>query len=93
MVDRKIPEPVNCSVTDERFVVPCSTLAGVIDNNIPGFSRAKGVFIQNLTNVNTGEASRSYVGIKSKAHPNGFLFNFCPFCGADISAPFMKGGA
>jgi hypothetical protein len=93
MVDREIAQPVMCSVTDGRFVVPCSTLMGVIDSYAPGFSRAKGVFIQNLTNMNTGQPSRAYIGIKSKAHPNGFLFNFCPFCGTDISAPFMKGGA
>ncbi len=90
MTDRTIPEPVNCTVKDGRFVVPCSTLAGVIDNNIPGFSKAKGVFIQQLSNRYTGKPARTYIGIKSKMHPRGFLFNFCPFCGGDISAPFMR---
>ena len=83
-------EKCDCNVRDGRFVEPCDALAGVIDNNIPGFSKAKGIFIQHLTNMKTLKPSRSYVGIKSKNHPNGLLFNVCPFCGVDISSPFMK---
>jgi len=86
---RKIPDPVNCSVREGLFVDPCSSLQAVIGNNVPGFSKAKGVFLQTLHSRTIHEMTRQYVGIKSKQHPNGFLFNFCPFCGTDISAPFM----
>jgi hypothetical protein len=41
------------------------------------------------TNLTTHEPSRSMVGLKCDAHKNGMLFNFCPICGTDISAPFM----
>ena len=78
-----------CRVRDGLFVEPCDGLEGIIDNNMPGFSKAKGVFIQHLTNRVTLKPARTYVGIKSKQHSNGILFNFCPFCGVDISAPFM----
>jgi hypothetical protein len=79
-----------CKVRDNRFVDPCETLSQTIDNNIPGFSKATGVFIQHLTNMKTFKPSRTYVGLKSKNFKNGLLFNFCPFCGEDISDPFMK---
>lgn len=80
----------DCHVRDGLFVEPCEGLDGIIDNNMPGFSKAKGVFIQNLTNRNTRKPSRTYIGIKSKKYANGILFNHCPFCGVDISAPFMQ---
>lgn len=79
---------IKCGVREGLFVEPCGALESVIDNNIPGFSKAKGVFISHLTNMTTMKPSRTYIGIKSKQRPNGFLFNFCPFCGTDISAPF-----
>ena len=82
------PEPVKCTVREGRFVDPCSSLSSVIDGY--GMGRAKGVFKSDLTNTKTWEPSRSYVGIKSKQHPNGFLFNFCPFCGTQIDAPFQE---
>ena len=50
----------------------------------------KGVFIQNLINMNTHKPSRTYVGLKSANFKNGILFNFCPFCGQKIDAPFAK---
>ena len=79
-----------CTVRDGRFVEPCVTLASNTDNHIPGFSKAKGIFRRELTNRKTLKPSRTYYGIRSKAHPNGFLFNVCPFCGEDISAPFTS---
>lgn len=79
---------IRCSVRDGLFVEPCETLARNTDNHAPGFSKAKGIFRQELTNMNTMKPSRTYYGIKSKAHPNGLLFNNCPFCGERIDAPF-----
>lgn len=81
--------PKNCTVRDGLFVEPCESLALNTDNNMPGFSKAKGIFRQELTNRNTLKPARTYYGVKSKAYPNGYLFNNCPFCGEDISAPFM----
>lgn len=83
-----------CTVTDGRFVEPCDGLEGIIDDYAPGFSRAKkGVFKRSLTNMKTGQPSRSMVGIKTKRYPNGILFNCCPFCGKRIDAPFLENEA
>lgn len=80
-----------CTVRDGMFVEPCMTLEDAVDNNAPGFSRAKGVFCQVLTNRNTHQPSRTYFGLKSKKFPSGILLNHCPWCGVDISAPFTDG--
>lgn len=78
----------HCSVRDKLFVEPCDHLKSIIDVHQPGFSRARGVFKSDLFNMKKMEPARSYIGIRSKAHPNGFLFNFCPFCGTQIDEPF-----
>lgn len=83
-------ERVKCAVRDGLFVEPCDSLQSATDNNIPGFSKTKGIASWHLTNINTGKPSRSYWGVKSKNHQNGFLFNFCPFCGERIDAPFNE---
>lgn len=79
-----------CSVKDGAFVEPCKLLAEAVDNNIPGFSKAKGIFRQDLTNMTTGQPSRTMFGIKTKQFPNGLLFNNCPWCGEQIDAPFIE---
>lgn len=88
------PEVTNpkCTVRDELFVDPCETLENVIHNNTPGFSKRKGVAIWHMRKRVGGKTvpSRTYLGIICEAYPDGFLFNFCPFCGTDISAPFME---
>lgn len=81
-----------CTVEAGRFVKPCKALDDNVANRTPGFSRVKGIAHWTLTNTKTFQPARAYFGVKSKNHPNGFLFNFCPFCGTDISAPFMKEG-
>ena len=81
-------EKTKCSVRDGLFVEPCKTLADAVDNNMPGFSEAKGIFRQELTNRTTKAPSRVMFGIKSKAYPIGLLFNYCPWCGEKIDAPF-----
>jgi len=78
-----------CTVTDGRFVEACWPLEENVQNNTPGFSKAKGIAVWNLTNMTTHNPSRRYYGVKTPAHPNGFLFNFCPFCGERIDAPFV----
>jgi len=75
-------------VREGGFVDPCDTLSQAVDNNTPGFSKTKGIFRTDLTNMKTGQPSRTYFGVKSKKFPNGLCFNNCPWCGEDISAPF-----
>ena len=83
-------DQIKCTVRDGKFVEPCKTLAEAVDNNIPGFSKAKGIFRQDLTNMTTQQPSRTVFGIKSKQFPNGLLFNNCPWCGERIDAPFSE---
>jgi len=79
-----------CTVRDGRFVEPCVTLESMVEIPQAGFSRAKGIARWSYTNLATHKPSRTFFGIKSKAHPNGMLFNFCPFCGEKIDAPFAE---
>jgi hypothetical protein len=79
---------IACTVSDGRFVEPCDGLAELVENPNSAFSRAKGITCWNYTNMETLKPSRRFYGVKSKSHPNGLLFNFCPLCGTDISAPF-----
>lgn len=89
-MDKQIPEPRYCSVRDGRFVDPCSVLAENVQNHTPGFSKTKGIAEWNLVNTETHKPSRRYFGVKTTAHPNGFLFNHCPFCGVKIDEPFKS---
>lgn len=81
---------IECTVRDSKFVEPCDALAELIDTHQPGFSRKRGMFQTTYSNIHTHEPSRSFVGIKCDAYKNGMLFNFCPVCGTDISAPFTE---
>lgn len=82
-------EFTKCTVRDGRFVDACSTLLECADNIIPGFSKAKGIARWSYTNLTTLQPSRTFYGVKTKENPNGMLFNFCPFCGEPIDAPFL----
>lgn len=78
-----------CTVRDGRFVVPCDILAKATDVYHPSFSKTKGLFRVELFDRVKMEPSRSYHGVRTKAFDKGgILFNYCPFCGTDISAPF-----
>lgn len=88
-----IPMPLGphaCVVKDGRFVIPCNTLAAVTDIHQLSFTKAKGIFVQHLFNIETGEPSRSYFGVRSKQYKNGILFNFCPFCGVQLDETFNE---
>jgi len=80
---------LKCSVRDGSFVEPCQALADNVDNPASAFSRAKGVTRWAYTNLRTHKPTRTFFGVKTRANPNGMLFNFCPWCGEDISAPFV----
>ena len=83
-----VEKPVKCKVREGMFVEPCWALSDMVENNTPSFSKQKGVAEWKLTNIKTREPSRRYYGILSKAHPKGMLFNYCPWCGEQIDAPF-----
>lgn len=83
-------ERTTCTVRDGRFVEPCVTLEQATDNNMGSFSKMKGIFCTTYTNMKTRKPARTFYGVKTKQFANGIAFNNCPFCGSDISAPFMQ---
>ena len=86
----EVEKRVKCEVREGRFIEPCDTLNSMVEIIAPGFSRAKGIVRWTYTNVTTLQTSRIFFGMKSKDHPNGMLFNFCPWCGEQIDAPFAN---
>ncbi|MFN3833427.1 MAG: hypothetical protein ACK4SQ_14475 [Allorhizobium sp.] len=83
-----------CSVKQQDFVEPCTTLEETINNNAPAFSNRKGVAVWNMRRREGGKSvpSRTFFGLICEAYPKGVAFNHCPFCGEDISAPFFAKG-
>jgi hypothetical protein len=81
-------EPHTCTVQDGRIVIPCSTLSDNFD--VHGIERGKkrGITKWEYTNLETHEVSRIFFGAKTLHSPDGMAFNWCPFCGARIDAPF-----
>lgn len=77
-----------CNVRDGLFVEPCETLEKATDNPIGSWSKARSIFRTELSDINTGQPTRTYYGIKTKQFPRGMLFNVCPFCGVQIDEPF-----
>lgn len=85
MADRK----VKCSVRDGNFIEPCDSLVSATEYGNPR-GKQKGIWMWNMWSMDTHKPSRSYFGTKSGDHvQKGLLFNFCPFCGEKIDAPFM----
>lgn len=93
MTDMIERESKNCTVRDGKFVEPCQTLLDNVDVANAGFSKAKGIARWVSVSMETLDPLRSMIGIRTKAHPNGILFNHCPFCGEKIDAPFNSGDA
>lgn len=81
-----------CSVRDGDFVEPCKTLEECVNNSTPAFSNRKGVAVWKMYRRQEGKSvpSRTFFGLICAPHPKGILFNHCPFCGEDISAPFYE---
>lgn len=79
-----------CSVRAGNFVEPCTALEEVTIGEA-AFNSRKGVVVWNLFNLTSGAPTRSFIGVRSgSVHKKGMAFNFCPFCGTDISAPFLR---
>jgi hypothetical protein len=79
-----------CIVIEGRIVQPCEDLdkAAEVGNPPPGKSR--GIYEWRLHNTETHKVSRVFFGTKTTNHPKGMAFNFCPWCGERIDAPFVK---
>jgi hypothetical protein len=80
-----------CKVKDGKFVIPCKGLASVAE---PMYGRKprRGVVQWTLYKIGDSDfsKSRTFFGVASGAHAaKGICFNYCPFCGKDISAPFQ----
>lgn len=76
-----------CSVKD-RHVIPCDALTAATEfgNPPPKTTKRTGIFAWELTNLETRKPSRTMFGAKTTEHPKGLIFNFCPWCGADLTA-------
>ena len=56
-------------------------------------ARGKGAYLLVISDLSTGEVARIGAVIRSgKYAKKGALFNYCPFCGENISHHFRKGG-
>lgn len=76
-----------CTVTDGKFVDACPALLACTEFGNPSGKR-KGLYAWEMHSPQTGP-TRTMFGVKSGEHVvKGMLFNFCPFCGEEISQPF-----
>ena len=66
-----------CSADSHSVQQTCWMLGSMVE---PDTSR-KGVVCWNFINIKTRKFERVLYGVKSKAYPNGIIFNYCPFCG------------
>lgn len=79
-----------CTVTNGKFIEPCSHLSNVTEFGNPRL-KSKGVWCYQYYSQTSHEPSRRFFGCKSGDRvEKGMAFNFCPFCGTDISAPFTE---
>ena len=73
-----------CVIQGDK-VVPCDTLNNAVDNL---YTRCrKGIFELLVTSILLDDWSVKGYGVKSgKYVKQGIMFNYCPFCGTDISS-------
>lgn len=81
-------QPTKCSVRDGKFVEPCRLLEKATEYGNPR-GKQKGVFAYEWHTP--AGPSRTFYGAKSGEYvTGGLVFNFCPYCGERIDAPFAK---
>lgn len=80
-----------CQVSENgRIVTPCKQLSDACEYGNPT-GRKKGIFGWTLYKPSESELSRQFFGVKSGEFVDrGLAFNFCPFCGTQIDAPFAE---
>lgn len=65
-------------------VIPCHGLEACLEE---ANSRKKGVSMILVSNIHTGDVTKTGVVLRSGDHAKkGIIMNFCPFCGEDISS-------
>lgn len=78
-----------CTVRDGKFVEPCEDLDKMAEVGNPPRGKSRGIWAWMYFN-DQHKPSRTFFGAKSTARPKGLLFNFCPWCGERIDAPFVR---
>lgn len=80
-----------CKISDDRnHVIPCKDLLRSVEDKTPPGKR-KGIYMWAYSNTQTHERTRTFFGAKSGRHiDSGIAFNYCPFCGVEITSPFVK---
>jgi hypothetical protein len=79
-----------CIVRDGLFVEPCVDLDQNSEIGNPPPGKQRGIYEWRLFNTETHKPTRRFFGVKTSHRPKGMLFNFCPWCGERIDAPFVK---
>lgn len=64
-------------------VEPCRWLESACDGDAPS-GKARGIYRWAFVNVNTHNPTRTMFGAKTSDSPKGAIFNFCPWCGANL---------
>lgn len=78
---------MKCGVRDGKHVEPCLSLAESNEGGNPQ-PRKRGIFAWVYFKPQLEGPTRTFFGSVSTTHPKGLAFNFCPFCGEKIDAPF-----
>lgn len=80
-----------CTITaDRKFIDPCKMLADSTEFGNPTGKR-KGVWCWEYHNRVQSGPTRRFFGVKSGDFASkGLAFNYCPFCGEKIDAPFTE---
>lgn len=81
---------VKCTVSEDgKFVTACDNLFAVCEDG-HRLGKRKGIFCNELTNLETRKLSRRFFFVASGDHStNGIVLNFCPFCGEAIDSPVI----
>jgi hypothetical protein len=74
-----------CTIRDGSHVEPCVALSAACEGQKSG-GKSRGVFVWPLWNIKTGEPSRTMYGAVTSNNPKGLIFNYCPWCGTDLTA-------
>lgn len=81
---------VKCRVLNGNELEPCKRLGGAAEFGNPS-GKKKGIFLWRLVDMDSGDVSRQFAGAKSGDHvERGLAFNYFPFCGEKIDAPFAS---
>lgn len=81
---------MHCTVKDGKFVEPCKDLIGAAEFGNP-IRNKKGVFAWEYHSRTSTGPTRRFFGVKSGDYvAKGIAFNYCPFCGEKIDAPFVE---